>query len=1451
MVPTHEVVGVNYRAWNIAVLACLVSKAVAAGALLAYEGFDYAAGSPIAGANGGVGWGNAWADVSGNLGESVIAGSLPAGGGAPFGFDARSSGHAVMVNNSSRCGRGLDCSPSGVFAQAGLLNAGGNIGADGKTVYVSFLQQPDSAGCFYEFEFHRDNLGDAGRIAGIGNDVANSTQVYLRAPAGTHTQLGAGNTGVNFYVVRIDFNSGNDDVLVYRNPRSNVEADNEPVLTMTAVADMAFDGLSMGAYLNGVTMKTDEIRVGETWDNVLGDPPTFVLQPANQSLFAGQASALNTLAQSLLPLSYQWYRIAGGGTNALPDKTNATLAIASTQMSDTGLYFVTASNALGVVVSSTAAVAVQPIIVTITGPASVPIEADNELVMRATVNGAEPVSLQWFKDGRPVDGANTETLSWAAASGFEAGQYVLVASNAYGSVTSSIVNAFPNTGGLLAYEGFNYGQSSNDISGRSGGFGWAESWQSLGGGDSLSLSNSLAAGAGAPMGYDGHSSGGNLYLVNNSRKGRYFDCSSTGGFAQRGYLNAKGDLGADGRTLYLSFLQQPDGVSKFYEFELHRDDLGDGGRIGGIGNDTANGEVSWRMQTPPGGTSTFWSLGPGSTNVNFYVLRVDFKPGSDDVTIYRNPTSATEPATATLVLSNVADLSFDGIAFGAYVNSRTVAHDEVRAGMTWADVVGEVRQSQLRLAQRTNNISQLLLTGAPNHTYQLQTATDVVGPWNDSGGVPVSSLGVGQFGETNAGEQRFYRATNSLVWHEPPTADVVLADFEQPTYGAWVTTGTAFGSGPAQGTLPGQQTVSGYEGARLVNSYNGGDTATGTLTSPPFVITKPHLNFLIGGGNLPGQACMNLVISNVVVKTATGANREALIPEQWDVGAYVGQTAVIQIVDSAIGSWGHINVDQITLADAAVDAMPLSRTMLLTNALLNFPVKNGAALRRMTVSVGGNPVRDFDIELADGEPDWWAYTQVSALSNQTATLSVNRLNPGSAGLSSIVQGDGIVGATNLYQERLRPQLHFSSARGWINDANGMFHHGGQYHLYYQHNPYGWNWGNMHWGHAVSPDMVNWRQVMPEGIYPHSYGDAVFSGSAVVDGANTSGFKTGTNEVIVAAYTSTGRGECIAFSNDGGLTFTDYTNNPVVVHNGRDPRLLWYAPSNCWVMALYDETGGGGISFYTSPNLRQWTYRSKINGYFECPDLFQLPVDGDTNNRMWLLCDASGGYQLGQFNGVAFTPATSKLPAHSGSAFYASQTFTRMAPGDGRLVRMAWAQISMPGMPFNQMMYFPTELSLRTTTNGVRLCSTPVAEITHNALVSYVWTNLTLNPGNNPLSGIRGTLFDVQAKFSVGTAQAITFTFQGVTVIYNAVARQISCNGVVNPLAPVGDSIQLEIIADRQTIEIFGNDGQLYMPLPADNPAGSSLISLACTGGNATFHSLTVHKLKSIWSGGGN
>ena len=494
--------------------------------------------------------------------------------------------------------------------------------------------------------------------------------------------------------------------------------------------------------------------------------------------------------------------------------------------------------------------------------------------------------------------------------------------------------------------------------------------------------------------------------------------------------------------------------------------------------------------------------------------------------------------------------------------------------------------------------------------------------------------------------------------------DLLLADFEGDTYGDWKTTGDAFGKGPARGTLPGQMPVSGYLGRGLVNSFNGGDKSTGTLTSPVFKIERKYLNFLIGGGKYPGKTCINLLVDDKVVRTATGPNdkpggSEALDWHAWDVGEFDGKKGVIQIVDDATGGWGHINIDHIVQSDRKRTSEPARREVRVDRDYLNLPVKNGAARRRMRFEVGGKTVREFDIELAEGTPDFWAFADVSPFRGQKLVIET-KLPDGSKALDAITLSDTITGAADLYREKYRPQFHFTSRRGWLNDPNGLVFADGEWHLFYQHNPYGWAWGNMHWGHAVSRDLFRWHE-LPVALTPHRYDDWCFSGSAVVDRDNTSGWQMGMEPLLVCAYTSTGRGECIAYSNDRGRTWTEYDGNPVVKHAGRDPKLIWHGATKKWVMAVYDETGGSrAVAFHTSPDLKKWKFQSRIEDFYECPDLYPLPVDGDAKNTRWILSAADGRYLIGQFDGTKFVKESGKHQVWHGN-FYAAQTFDSAGP----------------------------------------------------------------------------------------------------------------------------------------------------------------------------------------------
>ena len=251
-----------------------------------------------------------------------------------------------------------------------------------------------------------------------------------------------------------------------------------------------------------------------------------------------------------------------------------------------------------------------------------------------------------------------------------------------------------------------------------------------------------------------------------------------------------------------------------------------------------------------------------------------------------------------------------------------------------------------------------------------------------------------------------------------------------------------------------------------------------------------------------------------------------------------------------------------------------------------------------------------------------------------------------------------------YAQTYRPQLSFSPAKNWMNDPNGLVFYEGRYHLFFQYNPLGNTWGNMSWGHAVSPDLVHWQE-LPVAI-PFDANEGVFSGSAVVDKGNTSGFGTADHPALVALYTSAKPGsqsQSLAYSTDGGLTFTKYgTVLDIGSSEFRDPKVFWYAPAKQWRMVAVQATDHK-VSIYSSPNLKEWTHLSNfgpagaVSGVWECPDLFPLAVDGDPKNVKWVMvvnlnpggiAGGSGGqYFIGTFDGTTFTsddPATYTPPS---------------------------------------------------------------------------------------------------------------------------------------------------------------------------------------------------------------
>ena len=714
--------------------------------------------------------------------------------------------------------------------------------------------------------------------------------------------------------------------------------------------------------------------------------------------------------------------------------------------------------------------------------------------------------------------------------------------------------------------------------------------------------------------------------------------------------------------------------------------------------------------------------------------------------------------------------------------------------------------------------------------------------------------------------------------------DIVVNDFEADTYGDWKVEGTAFGSAPAKGTLGNQQHVSGFQGKRLVNTFIKRDPPVGTLTSPAFEIQRDYLNFLIGGGHHPGKTCMNLLVDGKVVLSATGPNvddggNEFLNWVSWDVKKYKGKKVVLQIVDKHSGGWGHVNVDQIVQSDKKAKpkkmparrrggGVPLKGTEIelpVTGKMLLLPCTGGKGGGHLTVKVGEHLVHNLKCTFAPNKDavSWWGYIDMSEYKGKTAKLYVQAAEDVA---KLITFADKLPNILPLYNEAQRPQLRVSQMRGWNNDPNGMVYYDGEYHFFWQCNPAGNGWANMYWGHAVSKDLVHWTE-LPHALRNGGGGEKnrhpsmavrnCFSGSANVDKKNTAGWKTGKEDVIVAAFTDTGCGEALAYSNDRGRTWTYYEGNPVIRHRGRDPKLIWYAYDKDdkpisdeakklgghWVIAVYDEKGGRNVAIYTSTNLKEWTEQSHLQGYFECAELFELPVDGDKNNTKWVVFAADAKYAIGDFDGKTFTPEhKGKHQVHWGP-YYASQCFSN--DPKGRVIQVGWARIGMRGMPFNQAFTLPASLTLRKTAGGVRMYVNPVKELDKLRKSSPVEIKGKALTAEAPTvsSQIKSDLVDVVLKVKKGTASKVRLKVGRFGATYDFGAQKVD-----NRPAPMEDGVAtIRIVVDRPMHEVIGGSGASYLTAGGGSegkPIGA--VTVTAEGGTATVELLGIYELNSGW-----
>ncbi len=439
--------------------------------------------------------------------------------------------------------------------------------------------------------------------------------------------------------------------------------------------------------------------------------------------------------------------------------------------------------------------------------------------------------------------------------------------------------------------------------------------------------------------------------------------------------------------------------------------------------------------------------------------------------------------------------------------------------------------------------------------------------------------------------------------------------------------------------------------------------------------------------------------------------------------------------------------------------------------------------------------------------------------------------------------------TDLYQERYRPQFHFTARQwtvrtlnpgpreeGWLNDPNGLIYLKGEYHLFAQ------RW-NRCWIHAVSTDLVHWKELQPAFWEDQRFGGGVQSGGAVYDRDNTSGLSHDKKHPPLVAFWAgnDNRSQCLSYSLDQGRTWTKYAQNPVLVHPERDPKVFWHAPSKRWILVL---SGEGRYYFFTSTNLLSWTKLPvSLPDCYECPDLFPLPVDGDRHHMKWVLIRGNGNYSVGDFDGAAFTPETEQMPCDVGPNFYATQSWGDIEGASGRRVQIAWMRgAQYPDMPFNQQMTFPCDLTLHRTADGLRVYRRPAAEIRTLHGKPHMWKSMALNAGTVLPLGVPGDLFHIVAQVELPAGAALTFHLHGATVTLTD--RSVACHS--QPASVSGGVRTVEILVDRTSVETFVNEGEVSVSacfLPTD-----ARLTVECASGSAKFRSLQVFPLRSIWEG---
>lgn len=493
--------------------------------------------------------------------------------------------------------------------------------------------------------------------------------------------------------------------------------------------------------------------------------------------------------------------------------------------------------------------------------------------------------------------------------------------------------------------------------------------------------------------------------------------------------------------------------------------------------------------------------------------------------------------------------------------------------------------------------------------------------------------------------------------------------------------------------------------------------------------------------------------------------------------------------------------------------------MYCSQKYLVLPVNYKSKVQRLDFFSDSELIYDLEIRLDEEAPDHEYYLDIERFTGREIEL---RCTCEIVSEFRQSEKDPHLLKTSGNQADIRPRFHFTAKNGWINDPNGLVFFNGCYHMFYQHNPVGHEWGNMHWGHAVSSDFVHWTE-KDIALFPDRMG-TIFSGSAIVDTNNVTGLKENHNDVIILFYTAAGGTselsrdreftQCIAYSTDGGFTFRSYDRNPVInciTPGNRDPKVIRHKKSGKYVMVLYLESNR--YALFTSLDLLKWKQTQEIvlEGDTECPDFYQLALDGDPDKSKWIFSGASDRYLTGDFDGERFQPDHKPKILHFGKSSYAAQTWSDIPDEDGRRIRITWNNtVDFPLQAYNKCMTFPCEMSLKSFGGESFLCAYPVKEIESLYTEGLCRSDISVDAGDVLTYDLNGIFQDIVLTIIDPGMAGVTVSVFGIDIICDPLNGKLICRENTAPFALIDGKAELRILTDTSGAEIYINKGMAFL-----------------------------------------